>query len=177
MNYDELESYCTSLESSRLHTSKCSLAPRLSSQNCKGFFCCFKVLLSLNSQRTMRFPRKPRSHLKILKYISNVAYSLDLICNFTECGMEFQTDTPIVVKDFSIFSVLENFTEKHWMIVDDRGWSCITFTYCTDFQSITFSFSLLVLEEGLFLYTMKKLQIMNIPTKVLFCIRTYTIFS
>lgn len=67
----------------------------------------------------MRFPRKPRSHLKILKYISSVAYSLDLIYNFTECGMEFQTDTPIVVKDFSIFSVLENFTEKHWMIVDD----------------------------------------------------------
>lgn len=67
----------------------------------------------------MRFPRKPRSHLKILKYISSVAYSLDLIYNFTECEMEFQTDTPIVVKDFSIFSVLENFTEKHWMIVDD----------------------------------------------------------
>lgn len=58
----------------------------------------------------MRFPRKPRSHLKlILKYISSVAYSLDLIYNFTECGMEFQTDTPIVVKDFSIFSVLEKF--------------------------------------------------------------------
>ena len=66
----------------------------------------------------MRFPRKPRSHLKILKYISNVAYSLDLICNFTECGMEFQTEKPILAKDFIVFPFLEIFTEKH-SFVDD----------------------------------------------------------
>ena len=31
----------------------------------------------------------------------------------TESGIEFQIDTPIVVKDFFIFSVLENLIEKH----------------------------------------------------------------
>ena len=31
----------------------------------------------------------------------------------TESGIEFQIDTPILVKDFFIFSVLENSTENH----------------------------------------------------------------
>ena len=31
----------------------------------------------------------------------------------TESGIEFQIDIPILVKDFFIFSVLENLTEKH----------------------------------------------------------------
>ena len=31
----------------------------------------------------------------------------------TESGIEFQIDTAILVKDFFIFSVVENLTEKH----------------------------------------------------------------
>ena len=31
----------------------------------------------------------------------------------TESGIEFQIDTPILIKDFSMFSVLENLAENH----------------------------------------------------------------
>ena len=39
----------------------------------------------------------------------------------TESGIEFQIDTPILVKDFFISSVLENLTEKH-SFADNRVW-------------------------------------------------------
>ena len=38
---------------------------------------------------------------------------LDMLRVLTESGIEFQIDTPILVKDFFTFSVLENLTEKH----------------------------------------------------------------
>ena len=38
---------------------------------------------------------------------------LDTLRVFTESGIEFKIVTPILVKDFFIFSVLENLTEKH----------------------------------------------------------------
>ena len=38
---------------------------------------------------------------------------LDMLRVLTTSGMEFQIDTSILVKDFFIFSVLENLTEKH----------------------------------------------------------------
>ena len=41
-----------------------------------------------------------------------------MISNFTECGMEFKPETPMLVKDYLIFSVLGNFTKKH-SFVDD----------------------------------------------------------
>ena len=41
-----------------------------------------------------------------------------LISNSTECGMEFQTEKPILAKDFIVFPFLEIFTEKH-SFVDD----------------------------------------------------------
>ena len=37
----------------------------------------------------------------------------------TESGIELQIDTPILVKDVFVFSVLENLTEKH-SFVDNR---------------------------------------------------------
>ena len=39
--------------------------------------------------------------------------NLHMLRVLTESGIEFQIDTPILVKDFFIFSVLENLTEKH----------------------------------------------------------------
>ena len=33
--------------------------------------------------------------------------------DFSDSGIEFQIETPILVKDFFIFSVLEVFTVKH----------------------------------------------------------------
>ena len=89
INYGNLENFCTSLETSGFHTPSSSLAPRLSGQNCKVIF---KVLLFFNSLRKLGYNETTLD-------ISNVAY-LDLICYFTECGMEFQADTPIVVKIF-----------------------------------------------------------------------------
>ena len=38
---------------------------------------------------------------------------LETLRVLTESGIEFQIDTPILVKDFFIFPVLENLTEKH----------------------------------------------------------------
>ena len=50
----------------------------------------------------------------------------------TTSGMEFQIDTPILVKDFFIFSVLENLTEKH-SFADNR---CIIMMFCIDFRKL-----------------------------------------
>ena len=44
---------------------------------------------------------------------------LDMLRVLTESGIEFQIDPPILVKDFFIFSVLENLTEKHFF-ADNR---------------------------------------------------------
>ena len=47
----------------------------------------------------------------------------------TESGIEFQIDTPIPVKVFFIFSVLENLTEKH-SFADNRVFIMM---FCIDF--------------------------------------------
>ena len=48
----------------------------------------------------------------------------------TESGIEFQIDTPILVKDFFIFSVLENLTETH-SFADNRVLFLIDFLVVT----------------------------------------------
>lgn len=42
--------------------------------------------------------------------------NLDLISSVTECGIEFKTEIPILLKDSFIFTVLENFPEKQSLV-------------------------------------------------------------
>ena len=51
-------------------------------------------------------------------YLISEIRLLILTSHFTECGMEFQIETPVLVPDFIVFSFLENFTEK-LSFVDD----------------------------------------------------------
>ena len=44
---------------------------------------------------------------------------LDTLRVFTESGIEFKLDTPILVKDLLIFSILKNLTEKDFF-ADNR---------------------------------------------------------
>ena len=51
-----------------------------------------------------------RTRLKIER---NTLRKLGMLRVLTESGIEFQIDAAILVKDFFIFSVPENLTEKH----------------------------------------------------------------
>ena len=58
----------------------------------------FHIVISNCNEKKKKFPY----------FISK----LDLISNFIESRIEFQTGAPILVKDFFIFSVLKIFAEK-----------------------------------------------------------------